>query len=173
MPNKIITSFGSSLLKPDDVYYNEVFEIGKAIGKSGWTLCCGGYYGTMEAIANGVKSEGGKTIGVTVGSWNKKCNEFIDEEVKMENLMERLMELIGLADAYIVFKGGTGTLVELSVTLELVNQKIIPEKPVFFYGHFWKQVIELLEKDSGNLKNLIEKNVRFFSKSSEISSFLI
>ncbi|HEY3250408.1 MAG TPA: LOG family protein [Ignavibacteria bacterium] len=172
MVNKIITSFGSGLIKPDDPYYNEIFEIGKAIGKSGWTLCCGGFYGTMEAIAKGAKSAGGKTIGVTVTSWKTKCNDFIDEEVKMENLMERIMELIGLADEYLVFKGGTGTLVEFSVAMELMNKKMVPEKPIIFYGDFWKQVIELLKLDSDNLKVLIDRNVKFISSSEEILSFL-
>jgi len=170
--NKIITSFGSSLIKQDEPYYNEIFEVGKVIGKSGWTICCGGYYGTMEAITKGAKSQGGKTIGITVSSWEKKCNEFIDEEVKMANLMERIMELVGLADAYIIFKGGTGTLVELSVTLELMNQKMIPSKPIILYKDFWKIVIEILESDSENLKKLIDKNIKYIKKPSDLPKFL-
>lgn len=172
MNNKIITSFGSGFTKPEDPYYNEVFLLGKTIAECGWTVCTGGYYGTMEAMSKGVKSAGGKTIGVTVSSWEIKPNEFIDEEVRMDNIMERIVELIGLADAYIIFKGGTGTLVEISVALELMNKKSIPEKPIYFYGDFWKGVIDILKLDSVYLKGLIERNIFYVSKLEELKKYL-
>ena len=34
MANKIITSFGSGYTKPEEPYYNEVIELGKAIAES-------------------------------------------------------------------------------------------------------------------------------------------
>ena len=126
----------------------------------------------MEAMSKGAKSAGGKTIGVTVSTWPNKPNEFIDEEVSMDNIMERIVELIGLADAYIIFKGGTGTLVEISVALELMNKKNIPEKPVYFYGDFWKSVVDILKLDSVYLKGLIERNVFYVSNSEELNSLL-
>lgn len=172
MANKIITSFGSGFTKPGDPYYNEALEFGKAIAERGWTAVSGGYYGTMEAILKGAKSTGGKTIGVTVSTWPNKPNEFIDEEVNLDNLMERIVELIGLADAYLIFKGGTGTLVEISVTLELMNKKSIPEKPIYFYGDFWKGVIEILKLDSVYLKGLIDRNIFYVSNPEELKEYL-
>jgi len=172
MANKIITSFGSGFTKPEEPYYIEVFELGKSIAECGWTTVSGGYYGTMEAILKGAKSAGGKTLGVTVSTWSNKPNEFIDEEVQLDNLMERIVELIGLADAYIIFKGGTGTLVEISVALELMNKKSIPEKPIYFYGDFWKGVIDILKLDSVYLKGLIERNVFFISNPEDIKKYL-
>jgi hypothetical protein len=170
--NKIITSFGSGFTKQDEPLYNEIVDIGKIIAKNGWTVCSGGYYGTMEAISKGAKTAGGKTIGITVKGWAAKPNEFIDEEAKMPNLMERIVELIGIADAYIIFKGGTGTLVEISTALELMNKKVIPEKPLVFYTNFWLHVIETLKLDSEQLKMLIERNVKFITKIDEINQFL-
>ncbi len=172
MSNKIITSFGSGFTKPDDPYYNEVFEIGKTIAENGWIVCSGGYFGTMEAISKGANSAGGKTIGVTVNTWEKKPNKYIDEEVKLDNLMERIVELIGLADSYIIFKGGTGTLMEISLTLELMSKSNLPEKPLFFYGDFWLNVIETLKLDSKNLRELIERNVKFIYNCKDISLYL-
>jgi predicted Rossmann-fold nucleotide-binding protein len=40
----------------------------------------------------------------------------------MPNLMERIVELIGIADA-VISEGGTGTLVEIATALELMNKK--------------------------------------------------
>ncbi len=168
MRNKIITSFGSAFVNPDDIYYKEVTAIGRSLAENGYMVCSGGYAGTMEAISKGAKGAGGKTIGVTVSSWNSKPNSYLDEEVKMPNIMERITELIAIADGYVVLKGGTGTLVELSVTLELMNKKSIPEKPILLFGNFWSGVIETLKQDSERLVELIERNVKTVNEPKEI-----
>jgi len=172
MSNKIITSFGSGFTKPEEPLYNDIIMIGRVIAERDWTVCSGGYYGTMEAISKGAKSAGGKTIGVTVNAWKKRPNKYIDEEVRLDNLMERIVELIGLADAYVVFKGGTGTLMEISLTLELMSKSNLPEKPLFFYGDFWVNVIETLKQDSQNVKELIERNLIYISRPEELVVFL-
>jgi len=168
MKEKIITSFGSGFIRTEDSYYSEIVAIGKLLAECGYTVCSGGYAGSMEAISRGAKSGDGKTIGVTVTKWNSPPNEFVDEEVKMPNLMERICELITLAEGYIVFRGGTGTLMEISVALELMNKKAMPEKPVVFYGDFWQDMIEILKQDSSELKAMIERNVRFIKKATDI-----
>jgi uncharacterized protein (TIGR00730 family) len=172
MANKIITAFGSAFISSEESLYREIELIGKLAAEKGWTICSGGYSGTMEAISKGAKSAGGKTIGVTVKQWTSKINDYIDEEVKMRNLMERIVELVGLADAYIIFKGGTGTLVEISVTLELMNKKAMGEKALIFYGDFWRNLMEILKQDSKNLAELIDRNVKFISSSDELQEML-
>jgi uncharacterized protein (TIGR00730 family) len=172
MSNKIITSFGSAFITSDESLYSEIEQLGKTIAEKGWTVCSGGYLGSMEAISKGAKSAGGKTMGVTVNTWEAKPNEYIDEEVKMRNLMERIVELVGIADAYIVFNGGTGTLVEISVALELMNKKSMGEKPVIFYGEFWLSLIEILKLDSDRLSELIERNVKFITSPAELHQIL-
>lgn len=172
MSNKIITAFGSAFITPNEPLYSEIELAGKLAAEKGWTVCSGGYSGTMEAISKGAKTAGGKTIGVTVKQWTSEVNKFIDEEVKMRNLMERIVELVGLADAYVIFKGGTGTLVEISVTLELMNKKAMGEKRLIFYGDFWKNLMEILKQDSKRLAELIERNVKFISSCNELHEIL-
>lgn len=170
--NRIITSFGSAFIEENQPLFNEIYTIGKSIGECGWSVCSGGYSGSMEAISKGVKSTGGKTTGIGVKGWTTVPNKYIDEVVRMPNLMERIVELITIADAYIIFKGGTGTLVEISVTLELMNKKAMPEKPMIFYTDFWQNVIEILKLDSPALKSLIEKNVKFINSPADLTSVL-
>ncbi len=172
MSNKIITFFGSAFIKQDEPLYSEIVSIGKVIAEKGYTVCSGGYSGSMEAICKGAKSAGGKTIGVTVKEWKAIPNAFVDEEVKMRNLMERIVELIGLADAYVIFKGGTGTLVEISVALEMMNKKAMGDKLLIFYGDFWKSLIEILEADSEGLRSMIKKNVRFIHSAEEAAELI-
>jgi hypothetical protein len=172
MRNKIITVFGSAFTKPEETYYSEVEEIGKLLAQKGYSICSGGYAGIMEAVSKGAKSVKGKTIGITVVGWSAIPNQYLDEVVEMPNLMERIMELITISDGYIVLKGGTGTLTELAVTLELMNKKSIPEKPIFVYKGFWKNVLETLKLDSEKLSALIEKNIIYFDEPEKISLFL-
>ena len=86
--------------------------------------------------------------------------------------MERIVELIGIADAFVVFKGGTGTLVEISVALELMNKKAMKEKMMIFYTDFWSNMIEILKLDSEYLGELIQRNVRFINRPGELDELL-
>ncbi len=172
MNNKIITSFGSAFIKPEDTLYQDAEELAKLIATSGYTICSGGYYGTMEAVSKGAKSVGGKTIGVPVKGWTSKVNEYIDEEIIADDLMQRILKLINIADAYLVFKGGTGTLLEISATLELMNKKAMPEKKMIFYTDFWKNMIDILRQDSETLNSMINRNVIFIDEPKKISELL-
>jgi uncharacterized protein (TIGR00725 family) len=166
--DKIITIFGSGETNLEKSFYRETEQIGKTLASNGYTICCGGYRGTMEAVCKGAKSVNGKTIGITIDYPGSKPNEFIDENVVMPNWVERLMELVAIGDAYVVLKGGSGTLVEISSVIEMMNKKIMKEKPVIFYGDFWKEGIDTLKKDTPKLQNIIKSNTVFVSKKEDI-----
>ena len=169
---KIITVFGSSLIKPNSILYEKAADLGVLLAENNYTVCSGGYSGIMEAISKGAKSVDGNTIGITMDSVSGKPNEFIDENVIMPNWVERLMELIAIGDAYIVFKGGSGTLVEISALLEMMNKKIMKEKKIIFYSKFWGKVIDTISNDSKTFKRLIKKNVSFVNSAHDVINIL-
>lgn len=166
--DKIITIFGSGEKDLDKSFYKETEEIGKTLASEGYTICCGGYGGTMEAVCKGSKSANGKTIGITIDYPGSKPNQYVDENVVMQNWVERLMELIAIGDAYVILKGGSGTLVEISSVIEMMNKNIMKTKPVIFYGDFWKDIIETLKKDNWKLQTIIESNISFASGKEDI-----
>jgi len=166
--NKTITSFGTAFIEPGEPLYTEITEIGKIIAGAGYTVCSGGYYGSMEAISKGTFVAGGKTIGIGVKGWENKPNQYLGESILAENLMDRILKLINSADIYIIFRGGTGTLLEISAALELMNKKVMPEKKMIFYTDFWKNMISILHQDSGSLKELLNRNIFFIQKPEEI-----
>ncbi len=143
---KTVTIFGSSFPDENDYEYKFAYELGKALGREGFRICNGGFYGIMEATARGAKESGSNTIGITVGSPDLKANSYIDEEIRCKTLFERIDKLISLADCFIVLKGGTGTLLELSAILELINKNIIPKKPIVADKSFWNQIINLMNE---------------------------
>lgn len=142
-----ITIFGSSQCKKDSADYKLAYEIGSRIGKMNLRLCNGGYGGTMEATAQGAREQGGKTIGITLSDAKSKANAYIDEERARGSYWDRLEELMKEADAYIILKGGFGSLVELAWLIESMLKKTMRRKPVLLYENFWKPVIENMKQE--------------------------
>ncbi len=145
MVEKVVTVFGSSKPVEGEDEYEFARRLGYELGKIGFTICNGGYSGTMEATARGAKEAGARTIGVTVSIFRGSANKWIDEEIKAKDLFERLKILIEKGDAYVVLRGGTGTLVELSLVWELMNKGLIELKP-FVAVNFWVPIIEVISK---------------------------
>ena len=146
---KTITIFGSSRPLPGDPDYEIACELGSLLSLAGFTICNGGYGGTMEAAARGAKEAGGSTIGVTMEFVSAQANPWIDKNIVVKTLVERLLKLIELGDAYVVLRGGTGTLLELASVWELMNKKVIRERPVVVLGDFWNSTIETVKKELG------------------------
>jgi uncharacterized protein (TIGR00730 family) len=170
---KTITVFGSSAPIEGSYEYRIAFECGKALAKAGFSICNGGYAGTMEACARGARESGGATIGVTVGDWSRKPNQWIQQEVKAATLIERLMKLVELGDAYVILPGGTGTLLEFAYVLEYINKELMDRKPIVLVGDFWGGVLETLRKESGSTGNLdATKLVHVVGDATELVNFL-
>lgn len=145
--NKVITVFGSSRPKEGDKEYRLAYEVGKQLSLAGFTVCNGGFGGIMEASARGAKDTGGKTIGVTFDIKGRAANPWIDENIHVPALIDRMMKLVELGDAYVVLKGGTGTLLELAAVWEFINKGLLEEKPIVIVGGFWNGVVETLREE--------------------------
>jgi uncharacterized protein (TIGR00725 family) len=169
---KIITIFGSGLINPAENQYKCAENVGLLLAQNKYTICSGGYGGIMEAVSKGAKSIKGKTIGITLDIPERSANKYIDENVIMPNWVERLMELIAIGDAYIVFNGGSGTLVELSAIIEMMNKKVMKEKPLLFYKKYWTKVIDSIKNESKSLNNLITQKLFFIKKENDVLKIL-
>jgi len=117
------------------------------LARGGFIVCNGGYGGIMEASARGAKEAGGRTIGITLEAFAGRSNRWIDDEIRVRSLAERLARLVGMGDGYVILKGGTGTLLELAYVWELTNKKLMPEKPIVLLGDFWKGVVDTLREE--------------------------
>jgi uncharacterized protein (TIGR00730 family) len=144
---KVVTIFGSSQPKQGDPDFQLAHRVGTLLARSGFTICNGGYGGTMEATARGAKEAGGSTIGVTMEFVKPQANQWIDKTIVVKTLVDRLMKLIELGDAYVVLRGGTGTLLELAAVWELMNKRVIKSRPVVVVGEFWNSTVETVKKE--------------------------
>lgn len=136
--SKTVTVFGTGQAQPDSPEYEEARLVGRLLAEAGYLVTSGGYYGAMEAVSRGAKEGGGRTRGITMKIFDPRmANEFIDEEEKVLNFFIRLERLIYGSDAYIVLRGGIGTLTELGLTWSLIQTNCIPRKPFVLVGEHW------------------------------------
>jgi uncharacterized protein (TIGR00725 family) len=159
MPNEMmIAVFGSSRPKAGSSAYELAYQLGREIALRGWTLCNGGYGGTMEASAKGAKDAGGQVIGVTCNIWSRSgINTFLDREICTDNLYDRVRTLVDTSTAYIALPGGTGTLLEVSLVWELVNKKFLKGRPIVLLGDCWRGVIDCVSQDDPKCINCVRQ----------------
>lgn len=139
---KVITVFGSSRPREGDPHYATAYELGAALARRGLVVCSGGYGGVMTAASRGAKEAGGRTFAVTAEFFRARANPWVDEELRVKTWQERLFELIRRGSGYVACPGGTGTLVELAVVWEMLNKRVMRNKPFVALGDFWQPIIE-------------------------------
>lgn len=103
----------------------------------------------MEAVAAGVKSAGGRTVGCTL-KWFSEArgpNQHLDEVHEAPNLHARIECLLRATRAAVVLPGGVGTLNELFWvwTLLLFDRDDGPESIVLL-GEPWEELMEVLAR---------------------------
>ncbi len=101
---------------------NEVEQLaqilGKKLAKVVDILVCGGLSGTMKAVSQGFKSEGGLTIGIIPGYNKNDANPFIDIVIPTGLGLARNVLVVKSADVVIALAGETGTLSEIAYSLQ-------------------------------------------------------
>jgi hypothetical protein len=143
-----IAYFGSADAAPNDPLYKEAFECAKQLTIKGYLTINGGGPGIMRAVSEGAKAAGGKVTGVTF--YPKDITNFegrdpsnpLDEEIKTANYLERTLKLLELGDAYMVFRGSTGTISEFGMAWGLARLYFGHHKPLILYGEFWNNIIK-------------------------------
>ncbi|MDP3994928.1 MAG: LOG family protein [bacterium] len=145
---KQISYFGFADAKPEDSLYKEAFEVSKYLTSKGFVAINGGGPGTMRAVSEGAKAAKGTAIGVTfypkdiTNFEGRDPNNPMDMEIKTPNYLERTLKLLELGDAYVIFRGGTGTISEFGMAWGLARLYFGHHKPLILYGDFWNGIIK-------------------------------
>lgn len=172
-----VTFFGDSAISEDSKIYKDVWEASKTLAEHGYTIVNGGGPGVMKAATDGAEKGGGKTVAIY---WQPKLASFFegrnlanvtDEYETASNYMTRTLGLIEKGDAYVVCKGGTGTISEFGMVWALAKLYYGCHKPVILFGEFWDPIIETIQ----NQMNIDETELAVLYRantSSEIISIL-
>lgn len=119
-----------------DSFKHSVVALGKEIANQGYTLIYGGSsLGMMGLLANTVKENGGKVIGIITRHLIDKeiPLDNIDELIVVDSMQERKKLMQSKADSFIVMPGGLGTLEEAIETWNAIKIGEI-NKPIAFFN---------------------------------------
>jgi uncharacterized protein (TIGR00730 family) len=174
MKKKFITVFGSYRAGEDDAEYKAAYELGYKIAQKGFILKNGGGSGIMEASRLGVEKGGGKVIGVVLSALkNERAGNTCEDIIECRDIYQRLKVLIEGSEAFIIFGGGTGTLAELALVLDLKNKGLISiGVPIICYGSFWEGVVDILKDEPSYSGTKYTDLIKFSQSVDEILSLI-
>lgn len=170
-----ITVYGAAREDIDNIYKDQVYELGREIAERGHTMVFGGgATGLMGAAARGVSDNGGKIIGITPHFIHKfepiyeKCTELIDTET----MSERKDKMESLADAFIIVPGGIGTFDELFQILTLKSLGRF-NKPIVLFNinNFFDNLLAVIGADI--FKGFINSNIAYCFKVAQTAEGVI
>ena len=151
---KRVAFFGDADAKESDSHYQGAMATAKLLAKNGYIIVNGGGPGIMLAATLGAKEAGGKVEIVVLDPSKQPDNyegifqqnlESADRVYTTENYPERLEKLVELADAFVIFNGGVGTLSEVGMTWEQAKFENGHHEPLIFFGDSWEKVVKDLE----------------------------
>jgi len=153
-PSKIqrLAFFGSADIAPTHPLYQQVYKIAQLVARQGKVVIDGGGGGVMLAATKGAQSVGGQTVTVSfkptdMPQYSEETSENqADTKIEMDSYMNRMGGLIHLADLFIIFKGGTGTLSEWATAWLLAYLRLGHHQPLILYGDFWHEIIAVIDK---------------------------
>lgn len=147
-----IVLFGDGACPVGSKLYELAKSVGYLLASRGINIITGGYAGIMDAGLKGASSFDVQRIAVVTKSYGNKVSAFATKTIETENYIKRLDKLIKLGDAFVVFEGGTGTLLELTAIWALAERNLL-KKPAYCIGSYWKRIIGRFENESNRFKS--------------------
>lgn len=138
----IVTIFGGSKCTADSAEYKDARDLGGRLAEAGFTICTGGYLGIMEAASRGARERGGRVFGIVMNQFKSEPNRYLTDKVATDHFYDRLQNLITRSVAFVAFRGGMGTVTEVSLVWNKLQTKVLAPRPIVLVGDCWKAVVE-------------------------------
>ena len=144
---RIVTIFGGSKCGADSEEYQEARKLGALLAKAGFTICTGGYLGIMEAASRGAREAGGRVFGIVMNQFKAEPNRYLTDKVATDHFYDRLQNLITRSVGFVVFRGGMGTVTEVSLVWNKLQTRVLDKRPIVLIGDCWKQVVKAWQEN--------------------------
>jgi uncharacterized protein (TIGR00730 family) len=147
-----VAIFGSSRIQAQDATYQEVRELARRLSYMGCDIVTGGGPGLMRAANEGAR-EGAyhyktRSFGLTILlPMEEQPNPFLDEVAPHSTFFSRLHQFIRLSHAYIVVDGGIGTTLEAMMVWQLLQVRLLADRPLIFVGPMWRGLRSFIEQE--------------------------
>jgi uncharacterized protein (TIGR00730 family) len=144
---KIVTIFGGSKCSSNSPEYKDAIEVGGRLAEAGFTICTGGYLGIMEAASLGAHEKGGRVLGIVMNQFKSEPNRYLTDKVATDHFYDRLQNLITRSVGFIAFRGGMGTVTEISLVWNKLQTGVLSPRPLVLVGDCWPPVVESWKKN--------------------------
>ena len=177
---KRVTFFGDGEAEKNEKHYRDAMKVAKLLAENGYIIVNGGGPGVMRAATEGAKMGKGRVEVVILDEDKQPDNyEGVDKDnlrqadkiVSMPTYESRLKKLMELGDAFVIFKGGTGTISEIGMTWNRAKYDFGHHEPLIFFGKFWKKIIKDLIRDL-DLEDKEKEVVMVATKAKEVLTSL-
>ncbi len=139
---KIVTIFGGSKCSQESPEYQDAKDLGRRLAEAGFTICTGGYLGIMEAASRGAREAGGRVFGIVMNQFKSEPNRYLTDKVATDHFYDRLQNLISRSVGFVAFKGGMGTVTEISLVWNKLQTRVLDRRPLVLIGDCWKNVVD-------------------------------
>ena len=161
-----VAFFGDAAALDGQIHFELARKSAKLLAEAGYIIVNGGGPGIMLASTLGAKEGKGK-VELSILKKDREPGNYegsstlnlklADKIYEMSNYENRMDKLVEIADAYVIFKGGTGTLAEVGLVWSKAKFDFGNHEPLIFVGREWEEIIPVLAK---SLKlETIEKDV--------------
>ncbi|HYX22588.1 MAG TPA: TIGR00730 family Rossman fold protein [Thermoanaerobaculia bacterium] len=141
-----VTVFGSARFHEDHRYYEMAREMGRRLGRAGFTVMTGGGPGIMEAANRGARDVKARSIGCNIVlPKEQKPNPYLDRWLEFRYFFVRKVMLVKYSYAFVVFPGGFGTMDEVFECATLIQTGKISNFPLILMGtDYWRPLHEFI-----------------------------
>ena len=143
-----VSIFGSTRVRPGDEVYERSEQIGRLLGKEGFSVITGGGPGVMEAANKGAAEAGAKSIGLNIQlPMEQKPNPYANISLSFRYFFVRKVMFVKYAVAFIIMPGGFGTMDELMEAVTLIQTHRIKPFPVILTNsNYWKGLLQWMRE---------------------------
>lgn len=140
--------YGAGTAAANSLEYKSARRLGGRFGKAKVAVITGGGNGIMEAANRGCSEAGGISVGVNVAyPVEAKPNGCTNLSINVGTMTCRNEVFRRVADGYVVYPGGIGTLGDFEDVLRLIQTGCIYKRPIALVGKtFWSGFMRFLEK---------------------------
>jgi uncharacterized protein (TIGR00730 family) len=147
-----VAIFGSSRIQESDAAYASVRELARRLSFMGCDIVTGGGPGLMRAANEGARHGAyrhkTRSFGLTILlPMEEQPNPFLDEVAHHSTFFSRLHQFIRLSHAYIVVDGGLGTTLEAMMVWQLLQVRMLRDRPLIFVGPMWRGLRAWIEAE--------------------------
>jgi len=143
-----ISIFGSARVGEEHPAYAQARDVARRLAEAGFAIVTGGGPGVMEAANRGARDGGGLSVGFNIELPHEQHeNPYLDIELTFHHFYARKTMFVKVAEGFVIFPGGFGTLDELFESLTLIQTgKVLHFPVVLFDTGFWNPLVEWIEQ---------------------------